>query len=252
MFKAVIFDLDGVVTKTALVHANAWKMVFDEYLQSREHRFGEAFNEFIYERDYLGFVDGKPRYQGVADFLCSRKIELPFGSSSDSTEVETVCGIGNRKNYAFNHLLKTDGVDIYQSTVSFINELISRKVRIGLASSSKNAREVLAVTGLLDLFETIVDGMEADKRGLKGKPCGDIFINAAKDLSVLPRESVVVEDAVSGVQAAVNGKIGFVLGIARERNQEVLAANGADKVVSDMADITVLELIELFNKKWSL
>ncbi len=251
MLKAVIFDLDGVVTKTAVVHANAWKSVFDDFLVSWSYRTGKPFDEFIYERDYLGFIDGKPRYQGVASFLQSRGIELPYGNISDSSETETVCGIGNRKSSAFMRLLKKDGVETFHSTVNFIHALKEKGIRIGLASSSKNAREVLAVTNLTTLFEIIVDGLEADKQGLKGKPNGDIFIHAATGLGVSPEEAVVVEDAESGVQAAVNANIAFIIGIARESNEAILRKCGAHIVVADISQLSAIQLVELFNNKFN-
>ena len=152
--KAVIFDSDGVITKTAKVHARAWKAAFDEYLRLREERDKEPFREFTHENDYLPFVDGKPRYEGVRSFLESRGIHIPFGEPEDSPEKETVCGIGNRKNVKFVEVLKSEGVEVYDSTVKFIKELKSAGIRVGVASSSKNCQQVLQAAGIEELFET--------------------------------------------------------------------------------------------------
>jgi beta-phosphoglucomutase family hydrolase len=236
-FDAVIFDLDGVITKTALVHSAAWKKMFDGYLREREAKYGEPFREFTLKDDYLPFVDGKPRYKGVESFLQSRGISIPYGNPSDEIELETVCGIGNRKNIAFNEALKSDGVQVYESTIALIHRLKEEGVRVGVASSSKNCRQVLETAGLLDLFETRVDGEVSAELGLKGKPEPDIFTVAADNLGVSYDRSVVVEDAVSGVEAGRKGNFGFVLGIAREENEKELYANGADIVVKDLADI---------------
>ncbi|HPT14467.1 MAG TPA: HAD hydrolase-like protein, partial [Bacteroidales bacterium] len=155
-FESVIFDLDGVITTTALVHGHAWKQMFDEYLHDREKRFGEPFREFTHEADYLPYVDGKPRYDGVKSFLASRGIEIPFGDPSDEPGKETVCGLGNRKNMAFNEVLEREGVQVYDSTVKFMLSLKENDIHIGVASSSKNCYTVLKSAGLLDLIETRV------------------------------------------------------------------------------------------------
>jgi len=247
-FKSVIFDLDGVVTSTALVHAAAWKETFDEYLRLREKRDKEPFREFSRQDDYLPFVDGKPRYQGVKSFLESRGIHLDFGDPSDPPDRETICGIGNRKNIKFNQILKEKGAQVYPSTVELIKKLKAAGIRIGVASSSKNCKAVLEVCGIEDLFETRVDGVLSAELGLKGKPQGDIFVTAAAQLGSQPAESVVVEDATSGVAAGRNGGFGLVLGIAREDNYRELLENGADLVVSDLSDITVDIIEEWFRR----
>lgn len=199
VFDSVIFDLDGVVTKTATIHAHSWKQVFDEYLMLREKRDGEPFQEFTYQKDYLIYVDGKPRYKGVQNFLESRNIHLPFGNPDDSPEQETVCGIGNKKNKLFDKLLQEEGAEVFDSTVSLINDLKNNGIRVGVASSSKNCLAVLKSAHLEHLFETRVDGIVSQKLNLKGKPEGDIFVTAARNLNSLPEKSVVVEDASSGV-----------------------------------------------------
>jgi len=256
-FKAVIFDLDGVITKTALVHASAWKKMFDDYLKIREERFNETFKPFTHANDYLPFVDGKPRYKGVADFLASRNIELPYGDPSDSPDKETVCGLGNKKNDAFNEVLDKEGVEVYQSTVDFMHFLKENGLGIGVASSSKNCRKVLVKAGLMDLVETVVDGTDSVKLNLKGKPEADIFTTAADNLGVSYHESIVFEDAVSGVQAGKAGNFGLVLGLAREENIQELKAAGADIVVEDFDDLKVEGLIKWFEngldqEAWSI
>ncbi len=236
-FSAVIFDLDGVITQTALVHSTAWKEMFDGFLKSREEKSGEPFREFTHNGDYLPYVDGKPRYKGVASFLESRGIDIPFGDPSDPPEAETACGLGNRKNLVFNQILDRDGVKLYASTVELIHELRREGIRIGVASSSKNCKPVLEVAGLLDFFETRVDGVVSAELGLHGKPEPDIFTTACDNLGVDYDRSVIVEDAVSGVQAGRKGNFGMVLGIAREENSRELLINGADIVVEDMAEL---------------
>lgn len=247
-FQAVIFDLDGVITQTALVHAKSWKAAFDEYLKIREERDNEPFVEFTHE-DYLKYVDGKPRYKGVASFLESRNINIEQGSPSDDAEKETICGVGNRKNFKFVEILEKEGAKVYQSTVDFIKELKAEGVRIGVASSSKNCKLILEKTGLEELFETRVDGVVSVQLGLQGKPEGDIFVKACLNLGVSPGKSVVVEDANSGVLAGRNGGFGLVLGIARHENKQELIDNGADVVVSDMAEMKTEWIEEWFNKK---
>jgi beta-phosphoglucomutase family hydrolase len=236
-FEAVIFDLDGVITKTALVHSAAWKKMFDEYLIDREKNYKEPFREFLHETDYLPYVDGKPRYKGVESFLQSRGINIPFGTPEDEPGKETVCGLGNRKNQAFNDVLEKDGVAVYDSTVEFIKELKKQGIKVGVASSSKNCKAVLEKAELLHLFETRVDGEVSAELGLKGKPEPDIFTVAADNLKVTYDKAVVVEDAVSGVQAGKAGNFGLVLGIAREENEKELLINGADIVVTDIEEI---------------
>ncbi len=246
-FSAVIFDLDGVITRTALVHGEAWKRMFDEYLISREQRFSEEFKEFTHSADYLPYVDGKPRYNGVASFLESRGIDLPFGDPSDSEDMETVCGLGNKKNTMFNLVLEDRGVEVYESTVKLLYDLKEEGIRIGVASSSKNCKPVLEKAGLLDLFETRVDGVVSAELGLKGKPEADIFTTACDNLGVEYSNSVVVEDAVSGVKAGKNGNFGLVIGVAREDNLHELLASGADIVVEDLEDIPINRIDDWFS-----
>ena len=237
LFDAVIFDLDGVITQTALVHSGAWKQMFDEYLAYREKKYGEAFREFSHQHDYLPYVDGKPRYKGVQSFLESRGIDIPYGDPADEAGMETVCGIGNRKNQVFNQVLRHEGVKVYPSTVKLMKTLREKGIRVGVASSSKNCEQVLEAAGLSGLAETRIDGVVSAELGLKGKPEADIFTTAADRLGATYDRSVVVEDAVSGVQAGKNGNFGLVLGIAREGNRKELLEGGADIVVNDIDEI---------------
>jgi beta-phosphoglucomutase family hydrolase len=257
-FDAVIFDLDGVITQTALTHAKAWKDMFDDYLRQREKKHDEPFREFTHAGDYLPYVDGKPRYKGVESFLKSRNIDLPFGSPDDPPEKETVCGLGNRKNEAFSEILEKEGAKVYESTVELLKELKEAGIHIGVASSSKNCRVVLESVNLMHYFETRVDGEVSATMGLKGKPEPDIFTVAADNLGVSYDRAVVVEDAVSGVQAGSKGNFGLVIGVARENNKNELRGNGADIVFEDLAELGGIRGIEewftrgLENEEWSL
>jgi beta-phosphoglucomutase family hydrolase len=250
-FDAVIFDMDGVITKTAKVHSMAWKKMFDEYLHQRERTYHELFSEFTHADDYLPFVDGRPRYKGVEAFLKSRRINIPFGKPEDEPGTETICGLGNSKDKYFNQIVETSGVGVYISTIGLINELLSKGVKVGVATSSKNCELILKKAKISDLFETWVDGVVSAKMGLKGKPEPDIFTTAAKILKVKPRRAIVVEDAISGVQAGFKGNFGLVIGVARENNAHELKANGADVVVTDLSEITVDQMNQLIQSKLS-
>jgi beta-phosphoglucomutase family hydrolase len=245
-FDAVIFDLDGVVTQTAAVHAAAWKRLFDEYLGERAARAGtspggapDALRPFDLEADYRLYVDGKPRYDGVRDFLASRGIELPPGDPSDPPERETVCGLGNRKNDFFNAEVREHGVKTFPSTVALIHHLHDAGIRVGLMSSSKNTAMVLEVTGTTDLFEVRVDGLVAAEVGLPGKPDPAMYLETARRLDVEAARSVVVEDALSGVEAGRRGGFGLVIGVDRLGQAAELAKSGADVVVDDLDEVSV-------------
>ncbi len=248
-FEAVIFDMDGVVTRTAAVHSMAWKKMFDEYLYYREKEYREPFREFTHAGDYLSFVDGRPRYKGVDTFLKSRGINIPFGKPEDEPREETVCGLGNRKNEFFNQVLEAEGVGVYDSTVKLIKELLEKGVKVGIATSSKNCVPILEKAGLAGLFATRVDGMVSAELGLKGKPEPDIFTTASDNLGVEHHRAIVVEDAVSGVQAGRKGNFGLVIGVARENNAQELRTNGADIVVEDLSEITVDKINKLVQLK---
>ncbi|HNS16647.1 MAG TPA: beta-phosphoglucomutase family hydrolase [Bacteroidales bacterium] len=256
-FDAVVFDLDGVITKTALVHSAAWKRMFDGFLLDYSRRTSTPFREFTHANDYLPYVDGKPRYKGVESFLESRGIKLPWGDPSDGESRETICGLGNRKNRAFNEVLDNEGVEVFDSTVQLIHKLKEEGIRIGVASSSKNCEAVLNAAGLLELFEARVDGVVSAELGLQGKPEPDIFTTACDRLGVPYNRAVIIEDAVSGVQAGARGNFGLTLGIAREENTRELLENGADVVVTDISEIGFDGIAEWFSKglvrdSWSI
>jgi len=240
-FQAVIFDLDGVVTDTAGLHCASWKKMFDSFLEKKGRHENKSFASFDEKSDYLEHVDGKPRYEGVADFLASRNIQIPQGNIEDSPEKETIYGLGNRKNEIFTEMLDAGEVKVFDSTITLIKKLRRNNVKTAIISSSKNCRKVLEAAGISDLFDARVDGIDSEELGLKGKPEPDIFIHAAKELSVEPEKAVVVEDAQSGVKAGQRGGFGCVVGVNRTGQAEALRRSGADTVVSDLADISVTE-----------
>ena len=244
-FDAVVFDLDGVITKTATVHSHAWKKMFDDFLKKQAEKTGQPFRAFT-QADYLAYVDGKPRYDGVKSFLASRNIHLPYGTPEDTPDKETVCGLGNKKNEAFNEVLRNEGVETYASTIDLMKTLRKNGIHVGVASSSKNCEAVLKAASLEHLVETRVDGVVSAQLKLKGKPAPDIFITAAKNLGVKPHRAVVVEDAVSGVAAGKNGNFGLVLGVAREGNDRALRQNGADIVVTDLKETNLEKINDWF------
>ena len=236
-FDAVIFDMDGVITDTANVHAAAWKQTFDTYLRSREQVLQEPFKEFT-SADYLAYVDGRPRYKGVQAFLNSRGITLEFGSSGDVPGRSTICGLGNRKNSLFNLLLE-DGIKIFDSSIVLVQNLRLNGIKVGLATSSKNGTAILSTTRTTNLFDTVVDGNVSELLGLKGKPEPDIFTAASDNMRVPYGRAVVVEDAAAGVRAGVAGGFALVLGVARAGNADELYDHGADVVVRDLAEASV-------------
>ena len=245
-FKGAIFDLDGVITATAKVHALAWEELFNEFLQKKAEQSNTPFIPFDPNKDYLDYVDGKPRLEGIKSFLASRGIEVPIGSKDDSDQMETLHGLGNKKNAKFQEIIKSGNLEVFDSTVEFITKLKKKGIKIGIASSSKNCKFILEITNLEHLFATRVDGIVSEEMGLKGKPHGDIFVAAAKNLGLTPNECIVVEDANSGVQAARNGNFGLTLGIARHYNRKALKKNGADIVVCDLSEINIGELYSWF------
>ncbi|MFC2014032.1 trehalose-phosphatase [Chloroflexota bacterium] len=236
---AVIFDTDGVLTDTATIHAEAWKQLFDEYLKERAEGNNEAFRPFEVESDYLRYVDGKPRYDGVRSFLESRGMSLPQGSHGDSPDEETICGLGNRKNRYFVERLKREGAKPYDSSSGFIEQLKARGLRTAVISASRNAEEVLESAGILGLFDVKVDGIDSDELQLKGKPDPAIFLEAARRLGVKPEETVIVEDALAGVEAGRRGKFRLVIGVNRTGQGEELKKCGADIEVRDLSELKI-------------
>jgi alpha,alpha-trehalase len=237
-FDAVIFDLDGVVTRTADVHAAAWKRLFDDFLRERARREGVEFTPFS-EQDYLDYVDGKPRSSGIESFLQARGIELPRGSPEDDRDAKTVCGLGNRKNEYFRQHLDLHGVEAYQSTLSLIDQLRSEGFKVAVISASRNCKAVLKAAGAEHLFATRVDGQEAARLKLAGKPAPDVFLEAARRLQVPPERAVIVEDAQAGVEAGRSGGFGLVIGVNRSDQAAALCDAGADVVVDDLAEVTL-------------
>jgi beta-phosphoglucomutase family hydrolase len=236
-YDAVLFDLDGVITNTAEVHASCWKKMFDEYLQKRADQKGETFRPFDLARDYRLYVDGKPRFDGVRDFLRSRGIQLPEGNPEDPSQTETVRGLGNRKNDLVNEIIENRGVEPYAGSVRFIHQIRHDGFKIAVVTSSENCRAVLRSVKLEAFFHVRVDGNTIHTQQLAGKPAPDTFLMAAKLLGVEPRRTVVIEDAISGVQAAVCGNFGLVIGVARKGNVEELRHHGANLVVNDLAEL---------------
>jgi beta-phosphoglucomutase family hydrolase len=234
---AVLFDLDGVITNTATLHAICWKQMFDEYLRERAEQKGEAFRPFDLATDYRLYVDGEPRFDGVRDFLRSRGIQLPEGSPDDPADVETVHGLGNRKNDLVNRAIAEVGVEPYAGTVQFIHQLRRDGFKIAVVTASQNCDAVLRAAKLDDLFEVRVDGNVIQAQRLAGKPAPDTFLIAARLLGVEPVRTVVIEDAISGVEAGSNGKFGLVIGVARKGNTEELKRHGAHLVVDDLGEL---------------
>ena len=230
-FDAVLFDLDGVLTDTSRLHAACWKKMFDEFLRKRAESRGEEFHPFSIMDDYYLYVDGRLRSDGVRDFLKSRNINLPEGDPDASPDGETVSGLGNRKNEMVNALIESEGIDVYSDSVTWVRLLREQGYKIAVVSASNNCKTVLNAAKILDLFETIVDGSVAADLGLAGKPFPDTFLKAAEQLGAEPKRTVVVEDAISGVQAARSGGFGLVIGVARKGNAQALKENGADIVV---------------------
>jgi trehalose 6-phosphate phosphatase len=238
--RALLFDLDGVLTRTATLHAASWKRLFDEYFALRAARGGEPFVPFDLVADYRTYVDGRPRYDGVRTFLAVRGISLPWGDPSDPPDRETVCGLGNRKDDYFDQALKERGVETFPDTVALVREAKAKGLKTAVVSSSKNCAVILAAAGILDLFDARVDGAEAERLGLPGKPAPDTFLEAARRLGVPPDLGVVFEDAISGVQAGKAG--GFkVVGVDAEGHGDSLREHGADVVVSHPGLAELLE-----------
>jgi beta-phosphoglucomutase family hydrolase len=235
--EACLFDLDGVLTQTAKVHAAAWKQMFDEYLEARAERTGERFVPFDKGEDYNEYVDGKPRYDGVRSFLQSRGIDLPDGSPDDPPSAETVDGLGNRKNQLVVELIEKDGVEAYEGSVRYVRAARDAGLRRVVVSSSANCRDVLEAAEMIDLFEEIVDGNVAHEQGLKGKPAPDTFLAGARAVGLEAGKAAVFEDAVAGVEAGRAGRFGFVVGVDRVGHADALRTHGADVVVQDLAEL---------------
>lgn len=236
-FDAAVFDLDGVVTRTAAVHAAAWKELFDAFLAHRAARTQGTFQPFDVEHDYRRYVDGKPRYEGVQSFLESRGIRLPYGQPDDPPDRETIYGLGNRKNQLFRDQLTKGGVAVFEGSVVLIRRLREVGLKTAVVTSSRNAAAVLAAARLTALFDARIDGVEAARLGLKGKPAPDTFVRAADVLGVAPARAFGAEDALAGVEALRAAGYGLVIGVDRTGQGIDLARHGADIVVRDLADL---------------
>jgi beta-phosphoglucomutase family hydrolase len=234
---ACLFDLDGVLTQTATVHAAAWKQMFDEFLRAQAERTGTPFVPFDAHGDYDSYVDGKPRLDGTRDFLRSRGIELPEGTDSDPPGSATIQGLSNRKNDLVQTKIREDGVDVYEGSVDYVRKVRSAGFKTAVVSSSANTRDVLACTKIGDLFDAVVDGVTARERHLAGKPAPDTFLAGARELGVEPDRAAVFEDALAGVAAGRAGKFGFVVGVDRVGQAAALRDSGADVVVADLAEL---------------
>jgi beta-phosphoglucomutase family hydrolase len=234
---ALLFDLDGVLTKTAAVHDKAWKQMFDAFLKQRAEANREDFKPFDSGSDYNEYVDGKPRYDGVRSFLESRGIELPEGDHDDPPDAETVCGLGNRKNKLVLELIERDGVEPYEGSVAFVKAARAAGLRRAVVSASANCKDVLEAAGIADLFEARIDGITTEEKHLKGKPAPDTYLAGAEALGVEPAAACVFEDAISGVEAGHAGHFGHVVGVDRVNHAAALREHGADVVVDDLGEL---------------
>ena len=229
--RALILDMDGVITQTASVHAAAWKRMFDDYLQQRGKQEGRAYEPLHIATDYRQYIDGIPRYDGVRNFLASRNIVLPEGTAADAPGTETVAGLGNLKNDYFRELVQQGGVQAYPDTVAFLKKRIAEGYRTAVISASLNCQAILAAAGLEDFFEARVDGLVASELGLQGKPAPDVLLEAARQLGASPQEAAIFEDATAGVVAGKAGGFALVVGVNRTNQAKELTEHGADLVL---------------------
>ena len=235
--RACLFDLDGVLTDTASVHAAAWKQMFDDYLRARAERDGTPFRPFDVKTDYGPYVDGRPRLDGTRGFLESRDIHLPEGSQADPADAETLWGLATRKNDLVQEKIRTVGVDVYPGSVRYLHAVKDAGLFAACVSSSANAEQVLEVAGLTAFIDHRVDGVVAKQRGLAGKPAPDTFLAAAADLGVAKEQAVVFEDALAGVESGRAGGFGYVVGVDRVGHAAALREHGADVVVQDLGEL---------------
>jgi beta-phosphoglucomutase family hydrolase len=235
--RACLFDLDGVLTETAKVHAAAWKEMFDQFLRARASKAGEQFVPFDQKDDYDAYVDGKPRYDGVRSFLASRRIELPEGKPDDPPSAATVCGLGNRKNEIVLRMIHEEGVQAYPGSRRYLEAAREAGLRRAVVSSSTNCRDVLEAAGIEDLLEARIDGVVAEREHLKGKPAPDTYLAGARALDVTPDAAAVFEDALAGVEAGLGGRFACVVGVDRVGQAKALREHGATIVVRDLAEL---------------
>jgi beta-phosphoglucomutase family hydrolase len=236
-YEAVLSDLDGVITQTARLHAAAWKRLFDDYLKAITGRTGTRLKSFDPDEDYRLYLDGKPRQDGVRDFLQSRGLSLPLGSPADGPDRETLYGMGNKKDAHFDAALRETGVTVYPGTVEFLRVAKTAGLKVAVVSSSHHCAEILETVGLSSLFQVRVDGHEIDRCHLPGKPAPDAFLEAARRLAIEPGRAIVLEDALAGVQAGRAGRFGLVIGVNRRNQAQALRESGADIVVGDLGEL---------------
>ena len=236
-FDAMLFDMDGVITRSAKGHGQLWKVVFDDFLRQFSVRHNLPFKPFDAGSDYHDFVDGKPRYDGVGSFLASRGIMIPFGEPTDDEGTETCCGIGNRKNKLFLEHMEKVGVSVFETSVAFVRDVRSSGKKIAVVSASKNAEYVLRRADIFELFDVIVSGREAAALSLAGKPAPDTYLKAMELLDTKPDRSVVFEDSVTGVQAAKTAGVGLIVGVDRAEDCAALLWHGANVVVNDLCEL---------------
>ena len=235
--RACLFDLDGVLTQTAKIHAAAWKEMFDAFLRERAAQTGESFEPFDPVADYDEYVDGKPRYDGVRSFLAARGIALPERTPDDPSDAATVHGLGNRKNELVLAMIERQGVEVYEGSVRYVRAVRDAGLGRAVVTSSANADEVLAAAGIDDLFDVRIDGVVAAREHLEGKPAPDTFLAAARALEVAPDRAAVFEDALAGVAAGRAGRFGLVVGVDRVGQADELREHGADVVVGDLSEL---------------
>jgi alpha,alpha-trehalase len=229
--------MDGVLTATAKVHAACWKKLFDDFLRRRAGEGATEFRPFDINADYKTYVDGRSRYEGAATFLASRYISLPWGDPEAGARMDTVCGLGNLKDEMVQEVIESDGVEAYEGSVALVRRLRGQGIRTAVVSSSHHCQAVLEAAGIVDLFDVRVDGNDIDHLGLGGKPAPDSFLEAARQLGVEPDRAVVVEDAISGVEAGRAGSFGLVIGVDRSGDREALRQKGAHIVVADLGEV---------------
>jgi beta-phosphoglucomutase family hydrolase len=235
--RGCLFDLDGVLTKTAKVHDAAWTEMFDEFLRERSRRTGEPFVPFDPVGDYDDYIDGKRRVDGTRSFLAARHIELPEGNEDDPPGAETVYGLGNRKNQILLAKLRSDGVEAYEGSVRYVRAVRDAGLRRAVVSSSANCRAILAAAQIEDLFEARIDGIAAERDHLRGKPAPDTFLAGARALGLEPAAAAVFEDALAGVEAGRAGHFGHVVGVDRVGQAAALSQHGADTVVQNLSEL---------------
>ncbi|MBE0559064.1 MAG: beta-phosphoglucomutase family hydrolase [Proteobacteria bacterium] len=234
---ALLFDLDGVLTPTAEIHATCWKLMFDEFLQAWSPEHAIPFRPFTIATDYRRYVDGKPRYDGVRSFLDARAIRLPYGHPDDPPGHRSVCSLGNRKNELVTLVLHRDGIEPFPGVVELLQQIRQAGMKTAVVSSSKNCKTVILAAGIEGLFDVRVDGLTIVERGLTGKPAPDMFLEAARQLQVEPGRAAVVEDAISGVQAGAAGNFALVIGIAHGEEAEQLRSHGAHIILRTLGDL---------------